>query len=1080
MSGEMDEIWELYADDGAQSLDAAEEALLALQNNEAGDPDAQIAALFRAVHTFKGNSRVLGLATVENRAHLTEDLIGMVRDDGVPLDEKIIEVLIYATDVLRTMLEETAHTRADVDPEPSEELIEQLKEELARAKVTLGQEPEASAAPVAEAPAAVENSDEAPISDDAAAVIAPSAPGLKDLDAVSATLSQLDGSTHTDDSYWDDEPTSPVVEETSPEEPVETAEVAEEAAEDVTTGEVFTEAPRRLADDPTYRDIFNGMVEDTKKALGKIIDSYAENAEEARSKAEAQANNLSYAAGQMGLSEWQEPLDAFVQDATQGVEDGVEAVAALLLKFQELSGQDPNAEIDANRREDSGEAGEGDFLSEMQPLFGKVSQVGMRFRANDLPSKDELTALADDICAVVEPYGYVRVTAAAKKFADAESAHMFRWNTVRFFEELAAVETVLPKSEDTSLVRPSVALQSWAADQIFENLNELTEVLGEFRQGQSSDELFGRLERLLRLVSHGAKHVAIDTASQLAMALVDLFSRVQLSGRAPDPILLHMARGFIDTIELVFDAVDQGEAPDMDAIDRLFEEASNVCFTGSGMISAAQIEKKLGLPKAFHRVMSPESVQAAAVAMDAGKTFHILRTDLNDNEAIAEKFLNWVSSGKTEMITNVTVFEGDKTLFDFLIATDLDEAGVTEAVHDIDPRGAALRLEMTLAKTVHDEEENEPGAASSDYNYINSQLGLELLETIGEVSASQSMVHHMLDQLVERDLASEVDAALREQGLGSAAPAIRSITRKVVEEFQSKLREAAELEHQLTEQMSVLQEESVAMRARPADVLLKPLTAFVESQSRMRGNEVRMSTAGGDVMIDQALLETMRGSLRTLLTARLDAEIAPEGFHMLVRRDEDKIVVMLEDNSPSALDFAIKQSISETFSNEGGNFRSIDLPSGGVRFHLELPLSMVVLDGMVVRVGDIHYVVPVDAIMRIHQAEASQYISVSARSGKSMIRVTEDEIIPVCKLRGSHQNRNAAPGMEEANSNLFVIVRNSDSALAIPVDELLGQQLVLLRPLKGMLSSVRDMTGVALLAGGEVGMVVAVNRLNAA
>ncbi|MEC8796130.1 MAG: Hpt domain-containing protein, partial [Pseudomonadota bacterium] len=117
MSDEMDEIWALFADDGGQSLDAMEEALLALQDGE-GDQTEHVSALFRAVHTFKGNSRVLGLAVVESRAHLAEDLIGLVRDDGVPLDEGILEVLLYAGDVLRNMLEETAANRADVDPAP--------------------------------------------------------------------------------------------------------------------------------------------------------------------------------------------------------------------------------------------------------------------------------------------------------------------------------------------------------------------------------------------------------------------------------------------------------------------------------------------------------------------------------------------------------------------------------------------------------------------------------------------------------------------------------------------------------------------------------------------------------------------------------------------------------------------------------------------------------------------------------------------------------------------------------------------------------------------------------------------------
>src|SRR6056297_3355604 len=118
MTDEMDEIWALYADDGAQALDAAEAALDALQDGE--DPAAHIGALFRAVHTFKGNSRVLGLANVERVAHLAEDLIGLVRDEGVPLSTDIVDLLIRTSDTLRGMLEETADTQADVAPEPSE------------------------------------------------------------------------------------------------------------------------------------------------------------------------------------------------------------------------------------------------------------------------------------------------------------------------------------------------------------------------------------------------------------------------------------------------------------------------------------------------------------------------------------------------------------------------------------------------------------------------------------------------------------------------------------------------------------------------------------------------------------------------------------------------------------------------------------------------------------------------------------------------------------------------------------------------------------------------------------------------
>ena len=65
MSEEIDEIWQLYADDGGQSLDTVEENLLFVRENPTDQAD--IAALFRAMHTFKGNCRVLGLGVIESR-----------------------------------------------------------------------------------------------------------------------------------------------------------------------------------------------------------------------------------------------------------------------------------------------------------------------------------------------------------------------------------------------------------------------------------------------------------------------------------------------------------------------------------------------------------------------------------------------------------------------------------------------------------------------------------------------------------------------------------------------------------------------------------------------------------------------------------------------------------------------------------------------------------------------------------------------------------------------------------------------------------------------------------------------------
>jgi two-component system chemotaxis sensor kinase CheA len=130
LSEDLDEIWALYADDGAQSLDTVEAALLALRKEPLSHES--VAELFRAMHTFKGNSRLLGLETIESCAHIAEDLVGLVRDEGETLDAELLEMLLEASDRLREMMEIAVNTRRDADKSISESIVGRMGEKYAR------------------------------------------------------------------------------------------------------------------------------------------------------------------------------------------------------------------------------------------------------------------------------------------------------------------------------------------------------------------------------------------------------------------------------------------------------------------------------------------------------------------------------------------------------------------------------------------------------------------------------------------------------------------------------------------------------------------------------------------------------------------------------------------------------------------------------------------------------------------------------------------------------------------------------------------------------------------------------------
>jgi len=127
-SDELDEAWELFAEDGKEALDLVEDALLALESNPTVQD--QIILLFRGLHKFKGNARMMGLSALEHLFHQAEDLAALVRDEGVRLTGEMIELLLEVVDRSREMLGDILARRCEFGAEQLEDLVRRLGEML--------------------------------------------------------------------------------------------------------------------------------------------------------------------------------------------------------------------------------------------------------------------------------------------------------------------------------------------------------------------------------------------------------------------------------------------------------------------------------------------------------------------------------------------------------------------------------------------------------------------------------------------------------------------------------------------------------------------------------------------------------------------------------------------------------------------------------------------------------------------------------------------------------------------------------------------------------------------------------------
>jgi len=149
----------------------------------------------------------------------------------------------------------------------------------------------------------------------------------------------------------------------------------------------------------------------------------------------------------------------------------------------------------------------------------------------------------------------------------------------------------------------------------------------------------------------------------------------------------------------------------------------------------------------------------------------------------------------------------------------------------------------------------------------------------------------------------------------------------------------------------------------------------------------------------------------------------------------------------------------------GGNITVNSTPGKGTRFAIHLPLTLSILDGQLFRVGDQVYVVPLISIMESLQMQGGK---IKRMAGTSELYEWRDDYIPIIRLR---ELFNEAGGGDLENE-LMVVVEEDDRYVGLHVDELLGQQQVVIKSLKSNYRPVTGFAGATILGNGTVALIL--------
>jgi two-component system chemotaxis sensor kinase CheA len=155
-----------------------------------------------------------------------------------------------------------------------------------------------------------------------------------------------------------------------------------------------------------------------------------------------------------------------------------------------------------------------------------------------------------------------------------------------------------------------------------------------------------------------------------------------------------------------------------------------------------------------------------------------------------------------------------------------------------------------------------------------------------------------------------------------------------------------------------------------------------------------------------------------------------------------------------------------------GGTVDIDSAEGyGMRVSVRLPLTLAIMDGMSVGVGEEVYILPLSSVVESFQVQGDM---VKTIGGSGRVVEVRDEYMPVLELERVFD----VPRFDfEHVSGIMVVVEAEGGRVALLVDELLGQQQVVVKNLEANYRKVNDVSGATIMGDGRVALILDVGAL---
>lgn len=407
------------------------------------------------------------------------------------------------------------------------------------------------------------------------------------------------------------------------------------------------------------------------------------------------------------------------------------------------------------------------------------------------------------------------------------------------------------------------------------------------------------------------------------------------------------------------------------------------------------------------------------------------------------------------------------------------EADATEAVQQT---ATTPIVETTNARAVDADRTDRPAAAASTSLRVAAERLDELMDRVGELVIAQARLSQMAAQSADPNLktvAEELErlsSGLRDTTMGIRMVPIGSLFsrfRRLVHDLSHDLGkqiefittgEETELDKTMIERLADplvhLIRNAVDHGLESADARLKsgkPVKGTVRLSAVYAGAEVTISVSDDGAGLDPVRIR-QKAEEQGIITP--DQRLTDQELFQLIFAPGFSTAKEVTSLSGRGVGMDV---VKRTIDGLRGKIELSTVPGKGTTATLRLPLTLAIIEGMLIRVGNGRYSIPLSAVEECVELPAS---ADTPSRGRSFLSI-RDQLVPFLRLRDVFGTSGEADSHQKV-----VIVSSGEGRVGLVVDQIIGNTQTVIKQLSKLHSGLETFSGATILGDGAVALIL--------